>query len=225
DFNKRSLAITADGSHTVVLTDEAIHYHSIHGAIQESKHVFLRMGWEALPSSKHEVRILEIGFGTGLNALLQFELGQQTTRPVHYTALEAYPLELELALACNYVSTENAYTQRTVFEQMHRCAWNESIQLSEHFVLEKIHTTLENYQPKSQSIDLIYFDAFAPNFQPELWTIEIFSKLYQALATGGLLVTYCAKGEVRRNLQAAGFSVERLDGPPGKREMLRGKKV
>ncbi len=222
DFSKRALVVTADGSHTVVLTDSEVHYHSVHGAVQESKHVFLRMGWEALAKRSSPVHILEIGFGTGLNAFLQYELSQTTQTSVFYTAIEAYPLDSELAYACNYAQVLNAPELQKDFEQLHTCAWDAPHVFSDTFTLLKRHTHLADYMPAQGSMDLIYFDAFAPTFQPELWTVEVFQKLYDSLRAGGILVTYCAKGDVRRAMQAAGFAVERLAGPPGKREMLRG---
>jgi tRNA U34 5-methylaminomethyl-2-thiouridine-forming methyltransferase MnmC len=224
DFSKRSLQLTADGSHTVVLNDTQVHYHSVHGAVQESKHVFLKMGWEALEQGRSDVHILEIGFGTGLNTLLQYQLSLTNQTRIHYTALEAYPLELDLALSCNYAQALGAPDLQTDFERMHTCAWNTPYKLSERFVLEKLQLALEKYVPASNALDLIYFDAFAPTFQPELWTVEVFRNLFNGLREGGILVTYCAKGDVRRAMQAAGFVVERLAGPPGKREMLRGRR-
>lgn len=204
---KRELQLTADGSHTIAIPDMNVTYHSTHGAIRESMHVFIQAGLQALQLPA--VRIFEMGFGTGLNALLTM---QHADIPVYYYAVEQYPLTAEEVEGLSYGNELHAYP------------WNEDVKINERFTLYKAHTSLLSVQPE-QEFDLIYYDAFAPGAQPELWTTEVFEKLYGLLAKGGILVTYCSKGDVRRAMQAAGFKVEKLAGPPGKREMLRAKKV
>lgn len=204
---KRELQLTADGSHTIAIPDMNVTYHSTHGAIRESMHVFIQAGLQALQLPA--VRIFEMGFGTGLNALLTM---QHADIPVYYYAVEQYPLTAEEVEGLSYGNELHAYP------------WDEDVEINERFTLHKAHVSLLSVQPE-QEFDLIYYDAFAPGAQPELWTREVFEKLYGMLAAGGILVTYCSKGDVRRAMLAAGFKVEKLAGPPGKREMLRAKKV
>ena len=219
DFFNRKIVTTADGSASIYLPDFDEHYHSVHGAVQESKHVFMKMGWEAL-ADRSNVSILEIGFGTGLNALLVLE--ECLRHPevnVNYISLEAYPVKLEDAAKLNY--TEQS---RNEFLKLHEAEWNTPVRITKNFSLEKLQTTLQDFSPQENSFDLVVFDAFAPRVQPELWTEEVFRKMFFAMKPGGILVTYCSKGDVRRAMIAAGLSVEKLQGPPGKREMLRAKK-
>ncbi|MCA6362843.1 MAG: tRNA (5-methylaminomethyl-2-thiouridine)(34)-methyltransferase MnmD [Bacteroidetes bacterium] len=223
DFSHRELILTADGSHSLFVPALNEHYHSVHGAIQESLLVFMRMGFDEALKKRQALRILEIGFGTGLNAWLT--LLATGHAQVHYTSLEAYPVDPQQATQLNYALHEGAQGDATVFAQLHDAVWNEAVPITTGFTLQKMHCTLDAFTPKPGEFELIYFDAFAPRVQPELWTQEVFEKMYFALDTGGILTTYCAKGQVRRNIQAAGFMVERLQGPPGKREMLRGRKA
>ncbi|WP_440134473.1 tRNA (5-methylaminomethyl-2-thiouridine)(34)-methyltransferase MnmD [Chitinophaga sancti] len=200
---KRELQLTDDGSHTISIPEMQVTYHSTHGAIQESMHVFIQAGLQALQLPA--IRIFEMGFGTGLNALLTM---QHATTPVYYYAVEQYPLTAAEVEGLSYGN------------ELHGYAWNVDVQINEWFTLHKAHASLLDVQP-AQAFDLIYYDAFAPATQPELWTKEVFEKLYGLLDPGGILVTYCSKGDVRRAMLAAGFGVEKLAGPPGKREMLR----
>lgn len=220
---ERIVTLTEDGSSTIFNSSLNQHYHSIHGAIQESKHVFMKMGWEQKSETK-DISILEIGFGTGLNAfLVLLECMNGAKRNVSYTTLEAFPLEEEFT-KLNYASELNVAGQQNKFLSLHHGAWEVPVAIESGFTLFKKKIKLEDYFPEKNSFDLIFFDAFSPEAQPELWTEEIFRKLFEAMQPAGILVTYCAKGQVRRNLIAAGFSVERLEGPLGKREMLRGRK-
>jgi tRNA U34 5-methylaminomethyl-2-thiouridine-forming methyltransferase MnmC len=200
---KRELRLTADGSHTIAIPDMNVTYHSTHGAIQESMHVFIQAGLQALQLPA--VRIFEMGFGTGLNALLTM---QYAITPVYYYSVEQFPLTAEEVAGLSYGNALHAYP------------WNEDVKISEQFTLHKAHASLLDVNP-AQTFDLIYYDAFAPGAQPHLWTKAIFEKLFGLLVPGGILVTYCSKGDVRRAMLAAGFQVEKLAGPPGKREMLR----
>lgn len=213
--------ITKDGSSTLYSPRFNEHYHSVHGAIQESMHVFIEMGLKAVSPETIPLRVLEMGLGTGLNAFLTLIHAQN--RPVHYTGLESYPVPAELVQALNYPKELNQEVLRPLFTQLHESAWDEAVALSADFQLLKRHVKLENFQT-DQRFDLIYFDAFAPNAQPELWEDGIWVKLFDWMNTGGVFVTYSAKSSVRRGLQSAGFQVEKLPGPPGKREMLRARK-
>jgi tRNA U34 5-methylaminomethyl-2-thiouridine-forming methyltransferase MnmC len=220
-IDERKPILTADGSSTIYNSLLHQHYHSIHGAVQESQHVFMKMGWREIRNLKPEIEVLEIGFGTGLNAFLVLkECLQNASTKCSYTSLEAFPLEEEKIAELNYAG-EN---EKELFQSLHDAEWNKEVMISNNFSLHKIQTKLEDFIPEENKYDLIFFDAFSPEAQPELWTEEIFRKLFLSMKAGGILVTYCAKGQVRRNLQAAGFAVERAEGPPGKREMLRGRK-
>jgi tRNA U34 5-methylaminomethyl-2-thiouridine-forming methyltransferase MnmC len=216
---KPELIKTADGSHSLFLKDLDEHYHSVHGAIQESKHVFLQAGLSQF-NDKKNISILEIGFGTGLNALLTFIENVISNRVIDYSTLEAFPLEMEVVNELNYVQELNASDYHSSYLKMHESEWETKISLSPSFNFTKIKNTLQEVSFPKQ-YDLIYFDAFGPRVQPELWTEEIFQKIYNATAVGGMLVTYCAKGEVKRTLKKVGFVLETLPGPPGKREMIR----
>lgn len=208
---------TADGSHTLASPYAGECYHSTHGALREGLHVFIEHGVAAL-AAQPEICILEMGFGTGLNALLTWRHGQQRLQRISYTSIEAHPLPEEVALALNYAAL--LPEAQSIFKQLHRAPWGEVIELTELFRLQKLHTALESVQLDAR-FDIVYYDAFGPNYQPELWTPAIFSKLFAALKPGGFLVTYCAKGQVKRDLRSAGFDVIALPGPPGKREMTK----
>jgi tRNA U34 5-methylaminomethyl-2-thiouridine-forming methyltransferase MnmC len=216
---QRQIITTADGSKTIFIPEWNEHYHSSHGALQEAQHVFIRNGLNA--ATADYITILEMGFGTGLNALLTFFASEKRNQYVHYIAIEAFPPSPEEIAAMDYASFATDPETEAVYDSMHSTPWEQSFALSEHFVLEKQQCILENAQVQQGTVDLIYFDAFGPRVQPELWTLEIFQRLFAWLAPGGIFVTYCAKGQVKRDLKAAGFLVESLPGPPGKREMTR----
>ena len=213
---------TADGSNTLFVPELNEHYHSIKGALTESEHIFIRMGLEHHPSPSP--RVLEIGFGTGLNAFLTLLYADKTQRTVHYTSLERYPVSPELISRLAY--PERICPERaTDFYALHRTAWEKDVPLTPYYTLHKVQTDFTAYD-FSDNYDVIYFDAFAPEKQPEMWTETLFARLFECLNPGGILTTYCAKGIVRRTLQAVGFTVERLPGPPeGKREILRASKL
>lgn len=225
---RRNLILTKDGSHTVAVPAMAVTYHSVHGAIQESMHVFIREGllhWleasiAAGAGSPGEIRVFEMGFGTGLNALLTFAAVDKRVAFVKYTAIELFPLDREQALQLNYCECLGRPDLRLFFEKMHGCDWGSSVPIGPGFELRKLEQNLAGYST-DELFDLVYYDAFAPSAQPELWTDEVFKKLYGMLRPGGILVTYCSKGDVKRAMQAVGFDVRKLAGPPGKREMLR----
>lgn len=218
---KREIIITSDGSTTIHLPDWDEQYHSKHGAIQEAYHVFIKHG--LTPISKKEVSILEIGFGTGLNSFITFLEAQKNNLTIDYVGVEAYPVSLDEIDKLNYVSKLNATEYKSVFQTLHSSSWEEEHQITLDFSLLKRKQFFADIEDESR-FDVIYFDAFGARVQPELWTIEIFAKMYSALNNEGVLVTYSAKGSVRRAMQSVGFTVERLPGPPGKREMLRATK-
>ncbi|WBL26615.1 tRNA (5-methylaminomethyl-2-thiouridine)(34)-methyltransferase MnmD [Zunongwangia sp. HGR-M22] len=218
---ERKIIKTGDGSSTIHIPEWNEQYHSKHGALQEAMHVFIKMGldfWVA-ENKKSEISILEIGFGTGLNALLTNLYS--TNLKVQYTGVEAYPVKPEELAVLDYASVlPNFEKAERIFDKMHQINWEEFSEIESNFSLRKQEKTFQEIKDK-ESYDLIYFDAFGARVQPELWTDVIFEKMFLALKTNGVLVTYAAKGSVRRAMQAVGFQVERLPGPPGKREMLR----
>ncbi len=217
---KRTIVKTADGSSSVFLEGMDVHYHSIHGAVQESQHVFIDMGLKPTMARTNDVRIFEMGFGTGLNAFMSF-LAADNCR-IHYTTVEAFPLEQALFSKLDFLDALSLKADhQQLFLKMHQASWNMDFALSEAFTMRKIDQKLEELTLPDNNFDIIYYDAFAPTAQAELWTVEVFAKLFRSLAPNGILTTYCAKGAVRRAMQEVGFTVERLAGPPRKREMLR----
>jgi tRNA U34 5-methylaminomethyl-2-thiouridine-forming methyltransferase MnmC len=219
---ERKIVITADGSDTVSIPALNVTYHSMHGALQESKHVFIEAGLKSLISAEAvQLNIFEVGFGTGLNALLTIIEAEKLQREIHYETVEQFPLESNEARSLNYCKQLVREDIQPVFELLHQCEWETKIKITANFRFKKSRSNLLNFET-ADTFKLIYFDAFAPNAQPELWTKEVFEKMFAMLAPGGVLVTYCSKGDVRRAMQAAGFNVEKLPGPKGKREMIRG---
>jgi len=220
---KKEIVKTTDGSHTIFVPELEEHYHSTHGAVQESLHVFIKSGMQYQYKTQH-LSILEIGFGTGLNALLTKVESERTGRTVDYTTIEAFPLSWEMVKKMNYTEVIDSPTQQKGFEKMHLCDWDSYQKISEHFKLRKQEVKLQDVS-YNEEFNLIYFDAFSPNVQPELWTEDIFESMYKSLKPNGVLVTYCAKGSVKRALKSSGFTLESIPGPPGKREMSRGLKL
>lgn len=228
---KREIIQTSDGSTTIHLPDFDECYHSKHGAIQEAQHVFIKNGFSLFASPDYAgseegkpISILEIGFGTGLNAFVTFLEAIKTGQSVDYVGVEAYPVAAEEVAQLNYVAALEAENHTTVFARMHDGAWGAEVALSEHFNLTKRKQFFDDVDDVER-FDLIYFDAFGYRMQPELWSTEIFRKMHTALKPGGVLVTYAARGVVKRSMKEVGFSVEKLAGPPGKREMFRARKA
>ena len=214
---ERKIIKTLDGSTTIQLVDWNECYHSKIGAIQEAYHVFIKNGLDLM--EKESVSILEIGFGTGLNAFITFLESEQKNLQIQYTGVEAYPVIESEAFAMNYVNELNAGNFESVFKKMHQCNWEEETTISNNFTLTKRKQFFQDIDVISQ-FDLIYFDAFGYQVQPELWSTEIFNKMYLALKENGVLVTYAARGVVKRSMQEVGFIVKKVPGPPGKREMM-----
>jgi len=213
---------TADGSPTILSKQFGVTYHSIHGAIQETKHVFIAAGYHHF-SNVSALSILDIGLGTGLNAYMTFLENQRNGKQVTYTGIEAYPISIEQAALLNYPELLQDEQYTSVFHRIHNSDFEERVSFSEHFSFEKRLMKFEELEDR-MTYNLIYFDAFAPTAQPELWEESLLKKMYDALLPDGVLVTYCAKGVVKRTLKSLGFSIEALPGPPGKREMTRAKK-
>lgn len=197
-------------------------YHSIHGAVQEAEHVFLKMGLgEYLNYNDVPINIFEVGFGTGLNSLLSAKWASVNNQIIHYTSIEKYPISENEFQQLNYGDFAG---DKKLYEKITSSKWNEFVEISSCFKLRKLELDLiEAVLPSG--FDLIFFDAFAPNKQPKLWEVSIFKKMFNLLNSKGFLVTYCCQGQARRNMISAGFSVKKVPGPPGKREMLKASKL
>lgn len=212
---------TADGSHTLFVPELNEHYHSVNGAVQEGLHVFIDAGLKQC--TKNEIFVFEVGFGTGLNALLTARYAAEHGKRIRYTSIEAFPLTEDVIAQLNYANDED----QELYAAMHQAEWGSEVKINSSFSLTKIHGdfTCFDFSPLADQFDVIYFDAFAPDVQPDMWSQQVFDHMYQIARDGAIMTTYCAKGEVRRRMQRAGFTVERIPGPPGKREMLRARKT
>lgn len=220
-MSEKRLLITEDGSHTIYLPELKETYHSTHGAIRESEYVFIRQGLKhALREGKKTIEIFELGFGTGLNALLSWIYAERNQISINYHSIEAFPLTREDIEVLNYASLLDAADATDKFVKIHQCDWNEVVELSPYFQLNKIEKLMEDFHTEMQ-FDVCYFDAFAPSKQAEMWEIAILEKVKNMLVPQGILVTYCAKGQLKRDLKSLAFEVESLPGPPGKKEMVR----
>lgn len=223
-MNEIKVQLTKDGSHTLMssLFDDSYHAHN--GALSESQHVYIHAGFNALTTEFNQVNILELGFGSGMNAILSLQSALATSgkieRPIHYTSIEAYPLSLNIVSQLNYkqqLSNELA----DLFDLLHSAPWGRDIEIIPGFTLHKVHGKLQDFQASKQDFNLIYYDAFAPSKQPELWTQDNFDKIVKIMEKGGMLVSYCANGQFKRNLKAAGFKVKAYPGALGRREMTQ----
>lgn len=214
------LITTQDGSNSVFSEQYGVTYHSRFGAVTESAHVFITAGLRYKAAVQREISILETGFGTGLNAFMTWLEAERRNLKVRYLGLETYPIPETYTTALDYPAALGCPERTSDFLSLHHCPWGTPHLLSEHFTFEKRQTPIEAFEQHG-AFDLIYFDAFAPQAQPELWTEAVFARMYAALKPEGVLVTYCAQGHFKRTLKKVGFTVERLQGPPGKREMTR----
>ena len=227
DAPKVEVRTTADGSPTLYRPDLHEHYHSTHGARQESAHVFIEAGLRPLLAAglgqEGILSILEVGLGTGLNALLTLEAARAAGVIIDYEGYETNPLPASIlsALASQW---DDNMALKIAFKELHAAPWNELVEFDESLFLTKLPAPIQHASLGQEVYDLIYFDAFAPEKQPELWTEAVFAQLYAAAAPGAVLVSYCAQGQFRRNLRATGWRTEKLPGPPGKREMTRARK-
>lgn len=218
---------TRDGSSSLLIPEMNETYHSTHGAITESEYVFLKMGLTYLiekAPEQNEISILEVGFGTGLNAWLTALATDQLEPKVQFTTLEKFPLDATLIDQLNYVEKKETDQSKMIFEKLHQANWEAFSPITEKFEIKKLQIDISDFKPEANTFDLIYFDAFAPSKQPEMWTQEVLKKMYDILKPCGVFVTYCAQGQFKRDLKAVGFNTEELDGPPGKKEMTRGTK-
>ncbi len=215
---KREIKITSDGSHTLYVPELDEHYHSIHGAIQESMHVFITNGIQSL--FKSPIKVLEVGFGTGLNALLTAIWSNKENIEVHYIGIESTPLEMKLNESLNYSQKLDGHESTTYFDKIISSNWHVKTNIHDNFTLNKIASRIQDYRTDDK-FDIIYFDAFGPEVQEELWELRVLKNIYELLNNNGIFVTYCAKGQLKRDLKELGFKVESLPGPPGKREMTR----
>jgi tRNA U34 5-methylaminomethyl-2-thiouridine-forming methyltransferase MnmC len=215
---KKEIIVSKDGSHTLNIPEMNETYHSTNGALTESRHVFIDKGINKV--TNNEINIFEVGFGTGLNAITTLEwLTKNSDRKVIYHSIEAFPVSPDLIEQLNYNQLFDFDKSADIYTRLHQVKWEEQIVITSQFELLKIHKKLENHSLNQDYYDCIYFDAFAPNKQGELWELKILKKCYQSLKIGGRFVTYCAKGQLKRDLKALGFSIKMEPGPPGKREM------
>lgn len=222
---KREIRITGDGSPTLYFPELDEHYHSTHGAVQEAKHVFIENGLNSF-SNKNELAILEIGFGSGLNALLTcLEVQSNESKNIKYVGIESNPLSDEELKLMNFSEQIKDKNYHSLFGEIQSGKWNELIQISTNFQLLKIESKLQEFDFSAHTFDLIYYDAFGPRAQSEMWEKSIFQPLYDILSPNGMLVTYCAQGQFKRHLKEIGFNVQTRPGPPGKREMTTAKKL
>ena len=213
----REIITTSDGSQTIFIPELNENYHSVHGAIQESMHVYINAGLAAC--EKKEITVFEMGFGTGLNALLTCQYAHQHQLKIKYVAVEKYPLTHEEITALDF-EKESGWEEQSILKKMHEVKEGVNTTLSDRFELQLCYSDIQDFNIDKE-IDVCYYDAFAPDIQPQLWTAEIFAKVHDAMASDGILSTYSAKGLVKRNLKSVGFQIEKLPGPPGKREIIR----
>jgi len=217
---KKEIILTSDHSHSIAIPAMNVTYHSTHGAIQESMHVFIEAGLNHTTASKDQISIFEMGFGTGLNALLSIGEAEKKQQRIYYETIELDPLEANIYTLLNYCEQLNRPDLQPLLELLHRCEWNTTTEITPYFSFKKNLISLSAFLTTRQ-FDLIYFDAFAPEVQPELWTPAVFKKLYALMKPGAILTTYCSKSIVRKAMAEAGLTVTKIPGPPHKREMVR----
>ncbi len=218
---KNKIYTTNDGSHTIYVPELNEFYHSCKGALTESIHVFIENGFKPVSCKKEMVNILEVGLGTGLNCLLTIIESQKHKVKVCYHSLEPTPLDIKTIKKLNYHSLINFAEANELMDLIHKSKSGNLLNLKEKFYLLKQKQKIQDAALDDFTYDVVYYDAFGPKVQPDMWTLSIFEKIYSSMKIDGIFVTYCAKGQVRRDLKEVGFHIERLSGPPGKREMLR----
>ncbi len=212
---------TGDGSFTLFVPELNEHYHSTFGAVNESRHIFINAGFNYFKNLTEQINILELGFGTGLNAFLTLFEVRKNKQKVNYTAIEPDPIDKDIFSRLNYFDFIKDKNAEKIFLRLHQNDWNKHAEISKDFFLLKINSKIEDVILESDKYQLVYFDAFAPEVQPGLWTEQIFQKVYKSMRNNGVLVTYSAKGMVKRNMISAGLKVEKIPGPKGKREFIR----
>lgn len=223
---KKEIIVTTDGSHSIFIPEMGVTYHSSHGAIQESMHVFIEAGLRYVSAGFHQadaLTVFEMGFGTGLNALLTLIEVEKARQKIYYETIELHPLQANIFTTLNYCERLQRPDLAPLFKLMHECAWDAIIQITPYFSFKKTQTNLANFSA-SQFFNIIYFDAFAPDVQRDLWTTAVFKKLFLLMNTNAVLTTYCSKSIVRKAMAEAGLKVEKIAGPPHKREMVRATK-
>ncbi len=219
--NNISIQTTSDGSTTLFVAELNETYHSTHGAIQEAKHVFIENGIKLI--DKKEISVLEVGFGTGLNAILTSHFSQKENKTIDYVGLETVPLGMDIINKLNYLS-EDTELSKNDFIKIHECNWKKKCNIHDNFYLTKKDSEIQSYKT-NDFYDVVYYDAFGPRAQGEMWDKSIFENLYNLINEGGILVTYCAMGQFKRDLKSIGFEVNCVPGPPGKREMTIANKL
>ena len=212
---------TGDGSFTLFVPELNEHYHSTFGAVNESRHIFINAGFNYFKNISEQINILELGFGTGLNAFLTLFEARKNKQKVNYTAIESDPLDKDIFHKLNYFDFIKDKNAEKIFLRLHQNEWNKHAEISKDFFLLKIKSKFEDVISETDKYHLVYFDAFAPEVQRELWTEQIFQKVYKSMRNNGVLVTYSAKGMVKRNMISAGLKVEKIPGPKGKRDFIR----
>ncbi|MTI41782.1 tRNA (5-methylaminomethyl-2-thiouridine)(34)-methyltransferase MnmD [Fulvivirga lutimaris] len=215
------IIFTEDGSHSLYNAKLNETYHSFHGAIQESRHVFVKNGLDYHNGVKENVNVFELGFGTGLNALLAAEWALQNEVYITYDTIEAYPISEKQVSMLNYTSLIKGNNIQEWFDTLHKIPWNELHKVSNFFSFKKVHDSITQHTLPLEKYDVIFFDAFAPNKQSEMWEMDILTKIYDSMRPEGAFVTYCAQGQLKRNLKSLNLDVQTLPGPPGKKEMVR----
>jgi len=219
-YQKR-IIISNDGSHTIELIDQNEQYHSTHGAIQESEHVYIQHGLKRLAAQQKSINILEVGMGTGLNVLLTYRYAIEHSLNINYTAVEAYPLEESIWEKLNYSKlTDLNNSLSTIYNKIHESDWHKEIDFDNNFIFNKIDQKIQNVSLKESHYDLVYHDAFNPDLEPDLWSEKLFEKIYKSMTRNSLLSTYSTKGIIKRALKTCGFVIQKKPGPPGKREIL-----
>ncbi len=213
---KKEVVVTGDGSKTIHMPELNESYHSTHGALQEAEHVFVKYGLAQL--EKGRLDVFELGFGTGLNAILAYRYAKQNNVLINYIGIEAFPVPAEMVDALDYTNFLSE-DEREVFRKMHEVVWGDKIRLSDLFIFQKVEQKIEDYIEGVGTVDIVFFDAFGPRAQGDLWQPSILGKMARKLREKGMLTTYCAQGQFRRDLKSVGFEVTKVPGPPGKREM------
>ena len=213
---KKEVVVTGDGSKTIHMPELNESYHSTHGALQEAEHVFINYGLDQI--DKESLDVFELGFGTGLNAILAYRFSKQNNVYISYVGVEAYPVSMEMLEALDYTDFLTA-DEKKIFLEMHNSDWGSKVELSDQFTFQKIEEKIEDYKVSEDTMDIVFFDAFGPRTQGSLWQPVILDKMAKMLREYGILTTYCAQGQFRRDLKSVGFDVTKVPGPPGKREM------
>lgn len=216
---EKKVILTGDGSKTIYLTEWNESYHSKHGALNEAQHVFINHGLAHF--EKNELVVFELGFGTGLNAILAYRFAVKNNVRINYVGIEAYPVSIEMLNVLNY-SNLLTVNENVIFTKMHEAEWEREVIFSELFTFRKVMQKIEDFREEKGVFDVIFFDAFGPRTQAHLWKPDILKKMIEMLRKNGVLTTYCAQGQFRRDLKSVGFTVVKLPGPPGKREMTKG---